>query len=65
MKTVVHLSDVSMVMLVLGSCLTARPEQVVRAVLLRDPVQDEVVGGAEIRHLAVLSLLLQLLVNGS
>ena len=33
------------------------PEQVVSAVLLRDPVQDEVVGGAEVR-LTILLLLL-------
>ena len=39
-----------------GPRLGARPEQVVRAVLLRDPVQDEVVGGAEVGRLVLLLL---------
>ena len=42
----------------LGLCpgLGARAEQVVGAVLLRDPVQDEVVGGAEVGRLVLLLL---------
>ena len=52
-----HLSDVQLLP-GLRLALAAGPVQVVRAVLLRDPVQDEVVGAAQVR------LILLLLRNG-
>ena len=60
LETVVDLADVragGALAPGLSPGLGARPEQVVRAVLLRDPVEDEVVGGAEVRLLALLLLL--------
>ena len=44
-KRFIDLSDIN---IILSPCLAPRPVKVVRGVFLRDPVKDEVVGGAKV-----------------